>query len=83
MLRQKHALILEFIKTLKLDASHKWILVAQILPDAASPQQKVNVNACIATIIQGYISLKPQSEKNMAGGNRSPFSLLQRGTTKS
>ena len=83
MLRQKHALILKFIKTLKLDASHKWILVAQILADAASPQQKVNVNACIATIMQGYISLKPQSGKNMAGGNRSHFSLLQRGTTKS
>ena len=39
------------------------MFVAQILADAASSQQTVNVIAGIATLMQGYISLKTQSEK--------------------
>ena len=66
----KYPSVLEFIKTIKLDAPHKWMLVAQILADAAPPPQKVNVNARIATLMQGCISLKPQSEKVWQGDTR-------------
>ena len=57
MFRQTHPSIWEFIDTLKLDASHNRILIAQMLAGAALPPQKRiyhDVNACIATLVQGY-----------------------------
>ena len=58
---------MEFIKTIKLAASHKWILVAQILADAPPPPQTVNVIASIETLMQGYISPEPQFKKVWQG----------------
>ena len=40
MFRQTHPLIWEFIDTLKLDASHNRMLIAQMLTGAAPPPQK-------------------------------------------
>ena len=57
MFRRKHPSIWEFIDTLKLDASHNWMLIAQMLAGAAPPPQKRayrDVNARIATLVQGY-----------------------------
>ena len=57
MFRQTHPSIWEFIDTLKLDASHNRMLIAQMLAGAAPPPQKRvyrDVNACIATLVQGY-----------------------------
>ena len=56
MFRQTHPSIWEFIDTLKLDASHNRMLIAQILAGAALPPQKKvyrDVNARIATLVQG------------------------------
>ena len=57
MFRQTHPSIWEFIDTLKLDASHNRMLIAQMLAGAAPPPQKRvyrDVNARIATLVQGY-----------------------------
>ena len=57
MFRQTHPSIWEFIDTLKLDASHNRVLIAQMLAGAALPPQKRvyhDVNARIATLVQGY-----------------------------
>ena len=57
MFRQTHPSIWEFIDTLKLDASHNLMLIAQMLAGAAPPPQKRvcrDVNARIATLVQGY-----------------------------
>ena len=57
MFRQTHPSIWEFIDTLKLDASHNRMLIAQMLAAAAPPPQKGvyrDVNARIATPVQGY-----------------------------
>ena len=56
MFRQTHPSIWEFIDTLKLDASHNRMLIAQMLAGAApSPQKRAycDVNARIATLVQG------------------------------
>ena len=53
MFRQTHPSIWEFIDTLKLDASHNRMLIAQMLAGAAPPPQKRvyrDVNARIATL---------------------------------
>ena len=51
MFRQTHPSIWEFIDALKLDASHNRMLIAQM-----PPQKRVyrDVNARIATLVQGY-----------------------------
>ena len=57
MFRQTHPSTWEFIDTLKLDASHNRMLIAQMLAGAALPPQKRvyrDVNARIATLVQGY-----------------------------
>ena len=58
MFRQTHPSIWEFIDTLKLDASHNRMLIAQMLAGAAPPPQKgswcCDVNARIATLVQWY-----------------------------
>ena len=57
MLRQTHPSIWEFTDTLKVDASHNQMLIAQMLAGAAPPPQKrvyPGVNARIATLVQGY-----------------------------
>ena len=56
MFRQTHPSNWEFINTLKLDASHNQMLIAQVLAGAAPPPQKRvyrDVNARIATLVQG------------------------------
>ena len=65
MFRQTHPSIWEFIDTLKLDASHNRMLIAQMLAGAAPPPQKRvyrDANARIATLVQGYNN-----------GNTTPF----------
>ena len=55
MFRQTHPPIWDFINTLKLDESHNWMLLAQILAGEALSQQKRvyrDVNARIATLVQ-------------------------------
>ena len=55
MFRQTHPPIWDFINTLKLDESHNWMLLAQILAGEALSQQKTvyrDVNARIATLVQ-------------------------------
>ena len=57
MFRQTYPSIWEFIDTLKLDASHNGMLIAQMLAGAVPPPQKRvcrDVNARIATLVQGY-----------------------------
>ena len=57
--RQTHPSIWEFIDTLKLDASHNRMLIAQMLAGAAPSTQKRiyrDVTARIATLMQGYNS---------------------------
>ena len=57
MSRQTHPSIWEFIDTLKLDASHNRMLIAQMLPGEAPPPQKRvyrDVNARIVTLAQRY-----------------------------
>ena len=57
MFRQTHPSIWEFIDTLKLDASHNRMLIAQMLAGAAPPPQKRvcrDANALIARLVQGY-----------------------------
>ena len=57
MFRQTHPSIWEFIDTLKLDASHNRMLIAQMLAGAVLPLQKRvyrDVNPRIATLVQGY-----------------------------
>ena len=54
---QTHLSIWGFIDTLKLDASHNWMLIAQMLAGAVLPLQKRvyrDVNPRIATLVQGY-----------------------------
>ena len=69
---------MEFIKTIKLAASHKWILVAQILADAPPPPQTVNVIAGIETLMQGYISPEPQFKKYGRGTQDSFLIIAKR-----
>ena len=57
MFRQTHPSIWEFIDTLKLDTSHNWMIIAQMLAGPAPPPQKTvyrDANAHIATLVQGY-----------------------------
>ena len=57
MFRQTYPSIWEFVDTLKLDASHNGMLIAQMLAGAVPPPQKRvcrDVNARIATLVQGY-----------------------------
>ena len=59
MFRKIHPSIWEFINTVKLDASHNWMLIAHILAGAAPPPQKRvyrDVNTCIVTLVQEYNS---------------------------
>ena len=57
MFRQTHPSIWEFIDTLKLNASHNRMLIAQVLAGAPPPSQKRvyrDVSARIATLVQVY-----------------------------
>ena len=57
MFRQTHPSMWEFIDTLKVNASHNRMLIAQMLAGPVPPPQRRvyrDINARIATLVQGY-----------------------------
>ena len=57
MFRQTHPSMWEFIDTLKVNASHNRMLIAQMLAGPVPPPQRRvyhDIDARIATLVQGY-----------------------------